>query len=54
VRDRVPFIVEGDKLMIKDLQSTNGTFINDSEMDPMIDTAVELGSTIVFGATKSL
>lgn len=41
--------VEGDKLMIKDLQSTNGTFINDSEMDPMIDTAVELGSTIVFG-----
>jgi hypothetical protein len=53
VRDRVPFIVDGDKLEVMDLQSRLGTIIDDSKIKSLVYTPVEVGSTVVFGATES-
>lgn len=41
---------EGGKLTVTDLDSTNGTFINDQELTSRMPTPLALGSEVVFGA----
>lgn len=42
-------LAENGKLMVTDLDSTNGTFINDYELTPNDATALEMGQEVIFG-----
>ena len=43
-----PAAAEG-QVMVTDLGSTNGTFIDGVELDPMVKYPLEFGSEVVFG-----
>lgn len=43
--------VEGGKLTVTDLESTNGTFIDGTELKPSSPTPVALGAEVIFGDT---
>lgn len=43
---------KGDNLLVTDLDSTNGTFINDNRLSPGVVAAVSSGSFITFGDTN--
>jgi pSer/pThr/pTyr-binding forkhead associated (FHA) protein len=41
----------GNKIFIRDLESTNGTFINGEQIKPHTETLVKEGSTIIIGTS---
>ena len=42
-----------DRLLVIDLDSTNGTFINDKRLNPGVVAAVSSGNSITFGTITS-
>ena len=46
----VPFADEkSKKVFVTDLDSTNGTYINDEKIEPNARTEVGVGSSVIFG-----
>jgi pSer/pThr/pTyr-binding forkhead associated (FHA) protein len=42
-------LADGNKLMVTDLGSTNGTEVDGAELAPMANTEVPVGSMVTFG-----
>jgi pSer/pThr/pTyr-binding forkhead associated (FHA) protein len=40
---------EDDRILITDLNSTNGTVVDGQELSPMDDATVTVGSEVIFG-----
>ena len=47
-------VAENDKLSITDLNSTNGTYIDDQELVPMRAMEVSIGAEVTFGQYAEL
>jgi pSer/pThr/pTyr-binding forkhead associated (FHA) protein len=41
---------EGNRVLVTDLKSTNGTFIEEEEIEAMVPNDLPLGSEVIFGA----
>ena len=46
---RFLLVAEGEALYITDLESTNGTFVNNERIEAGAKTAVTAGSSVIFG-----
>ena len=40
---------EGNRVLVTDLKSTNGTFIEEEEIEAMVPNDLPLGSEVIFG-----
>ena len=40
---------EGNRVLVTDLKSTNGTFIEEEEIEAMVPSDLPLGSEVIFG-----
>jgi hypothetical protein len=49
-RRHAELVKQGDHLLVRDLGSTNGTFVNGRKIDS--DTPVQAGDTVQFGAVR--
>lgn len=45
---------EEGRVTVTDLNSTNGTYINETELEPMKTTDIPLGAEVTFGKTLYL
>lgn len=45
-------IAEGNRVLVKDLKSTNGTFIDEEEIEAMVPNELKLGDEVIFGASS--
>jgi pSer/pThr/pTyr-binding forkhead associated (FHA) protein len=48
----MPFLLscaEGNRVLVTDLKSTNGTFIEEEEIEAMVPNDLPLGSEVIFG-----
>ena len=45
---------EGNRVLVTDLKSTNGTFIEEEEIEAMTPNDLPLGSEVIFGEASSM
>ena len=52
-RDHAAFSTEGGRLTVRDLKSTNGTWVNDHSIAPHEPVELAYGDVVTFGTTEA-